>query len=346
MPETSDHASAVTAPTTVLDQSAERHLDNLYRAAVGPIQADYYLPILSRFETYGRASPSWNWAACACTLNWMLFRGLWLPTLVYLFAIAAAVALVGNFISQANPPLVASMRWSLWASLATIALLVPGFFGNAWLYRVYRQRLDAALARTNSLQDACTMLARQSSARPRLLAIALANLSLAMLLAIGFWPTAKPMRVWPHASGAVEKPTVPTSASAPTPPEAVIVSAAEPVPPTAQSQAQAQAPALATPPAAAAATATSATLNRTPAPPPPDRGKFLINVGLFAQQDNALRVFSKLKAAGLPATSTPIETPNGPRNRIRVGPFTSRAQADAAARKIRTLQLDAVVVRQ
>lgn len=90
----------------------------------------------------------------------------------------------------------------------------------------------------------------------------------------------------------------------------------------------------------------AAPATRTPAPAAPERGTFLINVGLFAQQDNALRVHARLKEAGLPATSTTLETRNGPRTRVRVGPFASRAQADAAAQRIRAMQLDAVVIRQ
>lgn len=56
MPETSEHATAAIAESAVLDQSTQAHLDKLYRAAVGAVGTDYYLPLLSRFEAYGRAS--------------------------------------------------------------------------------------------------------------------------------------------------------------------------------------------------------------------------------------------------------------------------------------------------
>lgn len=406
MPETSSHASAASSPTTVLDQSAQSHLESLYRAAVGPIHTDYYLPILLRFEAYGRVSPSWNWAACACTLNWMVFRALWLPALAYLGTVAAAIAVVWLVIAQTAPPMGASLRWSLWAGLATLVLLVPGFFGNAWLYRAYHQRLDQALAQTNSLHDACQLLARGSRTRPRLVAIVLANLALAALLAIGFWPKATPTHTGPRASGEVENVAAPALAAAAPASAATEVanSVAAPVmAPIAQPQSAASAPqavtraslpdfdlqtvgagargglaqdaairkhsrsnrhrrpitatepnpttaaAQATLPAAAAATATAtaaAPATGTPAPAAHDSNHFLINVGLFAQQDNALRAVARLKAAGLPATSTMLETPNGPRSRVQAGPFTGRAQADAAAQQIRTIRLDADVIRQ
>lgn len=75
-------------------------------------------------------------------------------------------------------------------------------------------------------------------------------------------------------------------------------------------------------------------------------GPYLINVGLFAQHDNAQRAFARLKEAGLPATTQDLQRSAGTLTRVRVGPFASRAQADAAALQIRALPLDAVVIRQ
>jgi len=72
--------------------------------------------------------------------------------------------------------------------------------------------------------------------------------------------------------------------------------------------------------------------------------QWLINVGLFAVEDNARNAYMKLDAAGLPATLQPLNTSKGQRFRLRVGPYTSRADADAAAGKIRALALDAVVL--
>ncbi len=74
-------------------------------------------------------------------------------------------------------------------------------------------------------------------------------------------------------------------------------------------------------------------------------GNYLINVGLFAQGDNARRAFERLRAAGLPATTQELQRGNNSLTRVRVGPFASRGQADAAAEQIRALQLDAVVIR-
>jgi cell division septation protein DedD len=416
MPETSDHASAADTVPTRLDQSQHSHLDDLYRAAIGPLQAGYYLPILSRFEAYGRASPSWNWAACGITLNWMLFRGLWLPAVSYLATLSAAALALAAGIALADPPPAQSVQWGLWAALLTLALLVPGFFGNAWLYRVYRRRLDTALAATASLKDACMLLARQSSSRPRLLAIALVNVVPVALVAATLFQPDLHRRMWPRVSGdvggavatgnapvanrtdgpaavtpAADTPqagrTMPTRPHEQAASDAVaavtthIAPAASGASSTtvladhdirsleaaartaaqrqeliaAQSRAArvraaaatASAPASAMAAAAAAAAATNTAAAQPPVAdkqPAPSRS-YLIDVGLFAQQDNALRAHARLKQAGLPALSESLQTPRGQRTRVRVGPFATRAQADAAAQQIRAMQLDAVMVR-
>ena len=51
----------------------------------------------------------------------------------------------------------------------------------------------------------------------------------------------------------------------------------------------------------------------------------------------------QLMDAGLPALTQELESTKGTRTRVRVGPFETRAEADAAAEKIRALKLDAAV---
>jgi cell division septation protein DedD len=71
--------------------------------------------------------------------------------------------------------------------------------------------------------------------------------------------------------------------------------------------------------------------------------KFLINVGLFADENNARNAMAKLQDAGLPALSQPVQSAKGARTRVRVGPFETQAEADRVAEKIRSLQLEAQV---
>ena len=72
----------------------------------------------------------------------------------------------------------------------------------------------------------------------------------------------------------------------------------------------------------------------------------MINVGLFAQDDNARRAAVKLREAGLTVVTQELQRASGSLTQVRVGPFATRADADDAAQKIRALKLDAVVARQ
>lgn len=76
------------------------------------------------------------------------------------------------------------------------------------------------------------------------------------------------------------------------------------------------------------------------------RGAYGVNVGLFAQRDNAQRALARIRQAGLPARSDTLQMERGPRVRVRAGPFANRAQADQAAARIKALGLDAQVFRQ
>lgn len=400
MPETLDPTSRSLAVTTVLDQSQDSHIDQLQHAAIGPVSAAYYRPILSRFEAYDRGSPSWNWAASLCTLNWMVFRGMWMPALAYLGGLMLAIAALFA-VTRLAAPMAESVERGLWAALATLVFLVPGLFGNIWLFGHYRLRLARALRATPTVTDACQLLGQQASSRRRLVWLVMANVVLALLVAtVWIWPSTPgresarfdhgDVRVaaLPPATPASQPAWAPTDKSAPqalAPLPADPVStdtAASAVAPVAPTFAASATPRLNTRPArapqavdagirhaaiaarsrkahqmgpapvAASPSPTSqvAAPSATPGPvakaadPAASVGRYQINIGLFAQEDNARRAFERLRAAGLPATTQDLPRGNNTLIRVRVGPFASRAQADAAAQAIRALQLDAVVI--
>ncbi len=73
----------------------------------------------------------------------------------------------------------------------------------------------------------------------------------------------------------------------------------------------------------------------------PQRRLFL-NVGLFAEPANARRVHARLQRAGLPSIVGTVTAADGRRlQRVRVGPFESSAEANAAARQVQALGLEA-----
>ena len=118
------------AAATTLDDSDESATAALYRAAIGPVRCDYYLPVFTRFDTADRAGPSWNWAACLGTLNWMVYRQLWGPALLYAAVVAGLVLLTLGIGRLTGAPF-GIVTLCLLVALATLSFLVPGFFGNA-----------------------------------------------------------------------------------------------------------------------------------------------------------------------------------------------------------------------
>jgi DedD protein len=73
-------------------------------------------------------------------------------------------------------------------------------------------------------------------------------------------------------------------------------------------------------------------------------GRMVVQVGAFADEDKAREVRQKLEKAGLKTYTQVAETKDGKRIRVRVGPFATKAEADKAASKIKTLDLPASIL--
>ena len=73
-------------------------------------------------------------------------------------------------------------------------------------------------------------------------------------------------------------------------------------------------------------------------------GRFIVQVGAFAEVAKANEVRSKLERSGLKTYTQVVETKDGKRTRVRVGPFEQRGDADAAASRIKGLGLAASVL--
>ena len=449
-------------------------MHTLYRAALGPVRPESYLPRFERFDALGRTQPGWNWAACLCTLNWMALRHLWTPALIYVAAAEGLGLLLFGAI-RALLPWPEPVQWGLVGAFALLAFVLPGLYGDAILHTEVRKRIARALASTRSLPDACAQLEQQAATPRRLAGLAALNVALLGAAGLAFWllpqtipadapaqPPSAPTAAGNVAVGTASAPEVhsipappappasapastpnstasdaePTPLHAPTPPAApppasapvqqtaaastpapkastaapkasappamartpAASSAKPPVPaapaatrraasapapaasaaprplpattprkpatpaaaptssPAQSSSESVSAPADSTNNPAVSAPAASASDSTTHAPtpsassaPPPMVGKtpgYYINVGFFAEEANARKAQAKLLNAGLPAFRQSLDTPKGQRIRVRVGPYPSAAQAQAAARSIKALHLDAVVFRQ
>lgn len=73
-------------------------------------------------------------------------------------------------------------------------------------------------------------------------------------------------------------------------------------------------------------------------------GRFVVQVGAFADPDKAREARARLERAGLKTYTHVAETKAGKRIRVRVGPFPSRADADKAASKIKGLDMPAAIL--
>lgn len=76
----------------------------------------------------------------------------------------------------------------------------------------------------------------------------------------------------------------------------------------------------------------------------PQEGRFVVQVGAFAEQVKAREARLKLERAGIKTYTHVAETPAGRRIRVRAGPFPTRAEADRAAQKIKGLDLPAAIL--
>ena len=75
-----------------------------------------------------------------------------------------------------------------------------------------------------------------------------------------------------------------------------------------------------------------------------DTGRFIVQVGAFADATKARETRLKVEKAGLTTYTHIAETAEGKRIRVRVGPFTNRAEAEKAAARIRVLDLPAAIL--
>ena len=449
-----DHKDPVASiiPAMSLDSPSDNAMTALSRLALGPVNTDYYLAVFERFDSTGRTTTTWNWAACLATLNWMVFRQLWGAALVYVAA-AEGLALIVFGIGRSFLNWPPGVELGVLGAFAVLAFAVPGLYGNAILYADIRKRIARALAASRTVPEACALLEKQASSRKRLQMVVLANgvLGVAALIAYLVWSPSdtKPLALEPavtvaqataaataasatapaasaparpQAAGQVTSTAAPMPEAAPepapvaesrpdpapastpapaaakasaaskasastAPPATVTPPPAEPAPsarpasaPASKAAASAPAPAkTATPAASARASATpspAASAASTPAPrreaaasrasaatkpkapasataaadkPLPTVGAaagYYINVGLFAEEANARKTQARLLNEGLPAFRQELDSAKGRRIRVRVGPYESRAQADAAAESIRAMTLDAVVFKQ
>lgn len=103
-------------------------------------------------------------------------------------------------------------------------------------------------------------------------------------------------------------------------------------------------PAPAAVPKANDAAKAQALLNGAAPDTAPVAGRFVVQVGAFADATRAHEVRLKLERAGLKTYTHVADTKDGKRIRVRVGPFAVKAEAEKSAEKIKKLNLPAALL--
>ncbi len=340
----------------------------LYRAALGPGRTASYLPVFARFDERGLAGTHWNHAAAWLNLNWLLYRRLWRQALVYAVALAAALGLWW-WARAAMAAWPAGVRWGLLALIGVLAVAVPGWWGTAWLHADVRRRMTDAVRRARTVQEACGLLQAVGPLRWGWVVALLAQV--AVVFALGLRTGGGPGAAVP-ASAPVEPTVAEAAAPAPLPTPAPMPS---PAASASDGVVAEPAPALVSASSGGASVAGTVTAEApppkpkasapTPPPilapatrpsPPPSQASASsadaprarwqghgVNVGIFADPANAERAAARLRQAGLPVRTDPVESARGPLTRVRVGPFDTHDQAEAAAETVRNVGLEARV---
>ena len=71
----------------------------------------------------------------------------------------------------------------------------------------------------------------------------------------------------------------------------------------------------------------------------------VVQVGAFAEMAKVKEARAKLESAGFKTYTQDVDTKDGKRTRVRIGPFATKEEADKAAEKIRKLNLQATVLK-
>jgi DedD protein len=72
-------------------------------------------------------------------------------------------------------------------------------------------------------------------------------------------------------------------------------------------------------------------------------GQWVVQLGAYKEAGNVKLLLSKLKGIGVPAYTERSDTPQGPRTRVRAGPFATQEAAEKARSRIKIIGVDGPV---
>lgn len=319
----------------------------LYQAAMGAPNQAYYLRHFARFDAAGKTGISWNWAAFASPLNWLIFRKMWGLARWYALGLGlllAALLGIGRFGWRYS----SATAWALLLLFLLASSVLSAIYANAAYYRFCEKKITRALVANLGVHRACEVMTAQASSARRgwvlagmnliggcLLVLVAVNSTGAQLLrrpSLSFAaPIAERADRALHVS-APQKSTAPAVASAPS----------APVPAASAAPAAVAALVASAVPAPQAAAMAETPAQAEPARPSP---RYYIQVGAYAKKENARKVMLRLQTTDLEAHRQLVSTKRGALTQVRVGPLASRSDALVAAEQIKALDLPALLVK-
>lgn len=80
--------------------------------------------------------------------------------------------------------------------------------------------------------------------------------------------------------------------------------------------------------------------------PPVAAEAWEVQLGAYQEAGRVRNLLAKLKEMGVPAYTEKVETANGPRTRVRAGPFPSQEAAEKARQRVKIIGVDGPVARK
>ena len=126
--------------------------EEFFKAVIGPSNQAYYLRHFSRFDSQGKAGPSWHWPAFFVTFYWFLYRKMWLGALLYFvlpYLVMFTLGIIGGVVGGAVGGAIMGIGYLL---LVASIFVVPAMYANAWYYKLCKTKIAQARVSSKDTQ--------------------------------------------------------------------------------------------------------------------------------------------------------------------------------------------------
>jgi type IV pilus assembly protein PilA len=124
-----------------MEAVSTQDMEALYRAAVGPKKADFYVPKFIRFDQPGASRLSWNWPAFFFSFYWFLYRRMYATWAIYSLLIPIGIGVASAILAGS----VSGDGGDLFFSVVTLGYsfgFIP-IFANSLYHRAAKKRIGA-----------------------------------------------------------------------------------------------------------------------------------------------------------------------------------------------------------